>query len=369
MAQTMKLPPVSAFEAQDFSGGLNLRDAPSKLEPGDSPDCMNITLDERGGGAKRLGLLRMNASALAGVPKNLFYSSALSVNIIQIGASLYKTSDWVTVTAFATFTTSARAGLCDFNGKLVAVHPVDGVFDYDGTTWSSRNATVKGTTIAPWQNKLWVAGDGARVWWSNAGSSATWTTASDFNDLREKDNKACTAIGIGQGMDVAGRPGLLVFKEDSTYRINSSSTGSYTTIDSRAGCSGPLALVSLFGYTLAFNKSGIYRCDGNTMELASSKLEPLFDKAQINLTYLPDVVAGVFQDRAVFSFPFGSAQTTNNRTLEYHPLDGWIVPHDFGASGYTIDSTGKLLSASPTAAYVRETFRGGDDEGSDITTR
>jgi hypothetical protein len=52
--------------------------------------------------------------------------------------------------------------------------------------------------------------------------------------MREKDGKTVTALFGGSG--------LLAFKEDSTYRINDSTTGAYQTIDWNTGCVGPLAV-------------------------------------------------------------------------------------------------------------------------------
>lgn len=371
------LPPVLPFGVQDFSGGLNTSEAPSELGEADTPDCMNITLDERGGLMMRLGLLRLNASALAGVAQYINYSPALDLHVIQIGATLYKTSDFVTITSFATFTTTARCSSVDYLDKLAVVHPVDGVFSYDGTTWALQTAAVKGTCLAPWQNKLFVSGDpragnASIVWWSNAGSF-TFTTASDFNFIREKDGKPITAIGVGQGVDVAGRPGLLVFKDDSFYRINNSTTGAYVTMDAAAGCCGPMALTSLFGLVIFFSKRGIFTTDGVTpgATMASKKISNYFTAQQMNFGKLDGVAAGVRGNRVFFSFPWGPAQTTNNRTLEFHPLDGWLVPHSFGASCFTTYSKAesKLYSTSPTGLYVRETFRGGADEGVAIDAR
>jgi hypothetical protein len=224
---------------------------------------MNITLDERGGIVKRLGRSKLNTGgALPGTPSNVFFWKSAGVTIFQIGTTVYKTSNlfgaWSSI---ATLTTTERMAFTDFNGKLVGVHPTDGVFTYDGTTWTLATAAVRGTCIASWQNKVWVAGDpragnASVVWWSNAGNPAVWTTGTDFNALREKDDAPITALGLGQGMDVAGRPGLLVFKEESAYRINSSSTGAYTTIDGSAGAAGALAVRRSTGSRASSTSSG-----------------------------------------------------------------------------------------------------------------
>jgi hypothetical protein len=64
---------------RDFSGGLNLREAPPELAANESPDLWNVTLDERGGVAKRLGYTKVNGTPFSGgLVQNLHYSGVLS---------------------------------------------------------------------------------------------------------------------------------------------------------------------------------------------------------------------------------------------------------------------------------------------------
>lgn len=366
----------------DFSGGLNLRDAYSELKPNETPDCMNVTSDERGGIVKRLGYQQLSG-ALPSQPVNIFYWQTGQMTILQCQTRLYKTTDWVTFTEItlgggAAFTTTGRAAFVDFLGKLCYVHPVDGVFYSDGTTATLATAAVKGTCMAAWQNKLWVGGDTSnptRVWASNAGSYTTWTTATDWVDIREQNDAKITALGNGQGMDIQGRSGLLVFKEESTYRINSSNATSgftYTTLDTKAGASGPAAVAAYYGRVCAFSRAGIYMTDGvSPMVQVSAKLAPMFTPAAINFGALDKVAAGVNGDRIVFSFPFGAAQTTNNRTLEFHPLIGWLFPHDYGMAAYTnYGKNTNLLYAIPTSGTkAHQMYTGGSDNGTAIAAR
>jgi hypothetical protein len=60
----------------------------------------------------------------------------------------------------------------------------------------------------------------------------------DFNKLWEKDQQAIVALHIGSGQDILGKPGLLAFKQESTYRINDSGDGAYTTVDATVGAAG-----------------------------------------------------------------------------------------------------------------------------------
>lgn len=365
----------SQLDLRDFSGGWNLRDSPSEVAKNESPDCLNVSVDERGGVVKRLGMSRLGSSSLAGVGQMVYYSQTLQVTLVQVGAALYKTTDFTTLTLVGTFSTSARLACVDFNGSVVLLHKADGVYTYDGTTLTSRNTTVKGTCLAVWQNKVWAGGDPvnqSRVWWSNLGDATAWTTASAFVDIRDKDSAAITALGVGQGMDVAGRPGLLVFKEESTYRINSSSTGSYTTLHAHAGAAGPACVTDLNGLTVALCKIGLYMTDGvNPPKEMSRKVSPLFRDDQLDFSNLAIACAGVKGDRMLFSMPRrigGSAQASNNFTLEFSPTEGWIVPHSFGLADMTsyAKQAAKLYGLSPTTAFAWEVFKTGADDGAAI---
>lgn len=358
-----------------FDGGWNIRDAPDQVQPNESPDCFNVTPDERGGVLSRLGLSRLNSSAMAGVGKKLIYWQKQQMDVIQIGATLYKTADHVTFTSFATLSTSAIVGICEFNGELVVAHPIDGVFTYDGTTWTNRSTTVKGNACANWQNKVWVLGDPAlprRFWWSNAGRPDLWTTATDFNEIPEPDGRPLTCFGSGNGMDVSGRPGLIIYKQRSVHRINSATTGSYTTLGTVGGAGGTMAAVPMpGGDTYSITDTGIWKCDGTSEPvLASAKLAPLFTKDGLDPTKIDLMCAGLWKDRAVFSLARAGA-STNDLVLEHHPDDGWIVPHLFGAASFAQwqKDLSSLHSLNPNAAYVWDTFKGGTDEGANITSR
>jgi hypothetical protein len=158
------------LQFRDFSGGLNLRDAAPELAQNESPDLYNVTLDERGGISKRLGYAKNNPTPFnASKVSNVYYWASGQNKISQSGTGLFKDDSTV---AFKTFTTSARCGLADFQGKLYIIHPVDGMFSYDGATVTTVLAGPKGSTLAPWQNKLWASGDPnakARVYFSRGG--------------------------------------------------------------------------------------------------------------------------------------------------------------------------------------------------------
>jgi hypothetical protein len=234
MTVNVRTPPLKGNGVRDFSGGPNFRDAPSELGKNEAVDSWNVTYDERGGASSRLGYQKYNGTAFGGgFVSNVYYSPLLGATITQAGASLYKGTS---TTAVKTFTTAGRAVFAEMAGSVVAGHPADGLFtSADGVTWTAvadADAPTKVDALFVFQNKLWTndrTGTApARVHWSDAGSVTAWT-ATSFNDLREKDNEQVVALAGASGQDIVGRPGLLAFKRESTYRIDDSATGAYVT--------------------------------------------------------------------------------------------------------------------------------------------
>src|SRR5262245_50286698 len=176
---------MSTVEINDFSGGLNLRDAPSELAANETPDCWNVTLDTRGGVVKRLGTVRLNSSPITSPASYIYYWPTEQLTIIQMGANLYKTADFVTFTLIKAFSTSAVVGCVDFQGKMFIIHPADGLWAYTSaggivqTAGGTNNMeAVKGNCLAVWQNMLWASGDPAkpaRVLWSKIGDGSSWS--------------------------------------------------------------------------------------------------------------------------------------------------------------------------------------------------
>jgi hypothetical protein len=367
------------LKLEDFSGGLNLRDAPSEVGDTEASDAWNITCDERGGIVKRLGRAKYNLSAAGGPFKYLFYCDEPTIMIGQIGAALYTTDgSGVWSGPIKTFSTADRIAACNFLKTVVMIHPVDGVFTYDGTTFSGRVANSPiGNCITPWQNCIWTGGEigsKTRLTRSDIGL-ITWPTAVSGNlvtvDFRDRDEKRITALAISQGLDTQGRPGLLVFKEDSIHRVYNSSTGAYTTLSTDAGASGPMCVTSLYGTTGFINRRGIYTTDGlSTVTLASEKIEPIFTPQQLKYSTCEDWCAGVFRDRFVFGVN-RTVANSNDMLLEYHPTVGWIVPHSLPTSCMAtwVKNDRVLYSGSPTSNYVYSTFKGWSDDGNPITSR
>lgn len=345
----------------DFSGGWNIRDAPTELGPNESPDMQNMTLDERGGFQKRLGFRAVNTGIgnhyTGGTVKNTFWWDSGAHTIVQAGASLFR--DTETTSVRVTFSTADRVGFADFMGKLWVIHPVDGIYSStDGITYTAVAGSPKGTVLLPSKNRLIALGDPANVatlYGSRAGDATDWTTgpgAGWTNQIREVDSSALVTMAAIGGGDVLGRPGFMLFKGSSFYRVYDSDTGAYTTMDATIGAASSIAAVGFPGGVAWISPRGIFRTDGVTpgAKLASAKLQPLFQASQIAYDKLSLFCAGAKGDRVHFSLP-RAGSTKNDVHLEYHPALGWIAPHTDAATCYTTvkGTTEKLYGGYPSA--------------------
>lgn len=358
---------IKEIQFQGFKGGLNTRDAASELTSEEISDALNVTIDERGSATKRLGYERRFSTAIGvSLVSNVFEWRSRGFIVVQEGPRVHINNS----AAFLTWSTSDRCGMCEFLGNLVLIHPVDGVRMYDGTSVTGPFANFPlGNTCTAWQGKCWFAGNPtnpSRVSFTNIGVMTM--DPDDWVDLREKDSAKVTCLAGAAGLDVAGRPGLLAFKEESSYRIFDSTTGAYNTIDAGIGCGSSVGAVSAYGRTYVASPRGVYYTNGlDPMVEATAKIENIFSEAVIN-TSRPDLyAAGRYQDRLRFSFPAAGA-TFNSIAVELHPISGWVMMHTDAASAYASTDTDLIMGSPTVAGLVYNGYRSGGDDGTNIAS-
>jgi hypothetical protein len=232
--------PVEIGEIINFSGGANLRDAPSELAPNEAYGSYNCTFDERGGVASRLGYQKRNGVAIAAAKVvNDFYSQLLGVTITQVGSSIYRADS---TSAAKTFSTTGCVTFAEFNALVVAVHPVDGIWTSpDGTVWTkvvAANAPTTGTLcVETWQARLFVGLSDGTLHWSDEGTIATWT-ATNFVSVWEKNQAPIVALHIGSGQDIQGTGVARVQARFGLSDQRSADGRLHRSLDDRRGC-GP----------------------------------------------------------------------------------------------------------------------------------
>lgn len=312
-----------------WTGGLNLRDEYTEVAPNELMDGTNLTLDERGKAIKRNDCpTTADFPAPPGHVDHFFYSQATGWAIIQVGTTLYRCTigagAW---TSFRVCSSALRCAFCDFNSTVVYVHAADGVRRIDGAgTDTAVAGSPVGFEIAVWQNKVWVAGGGSRLRWSGLGDATVWN-ANDFVDLRDKDDQALIAL-------YGGTSGLLVFKEQSTYRVSDSTTGAYQTIDPSVGCVSTRGVVAQDGLVYTWGLDGLYQGNGfGRFVNIGDKLRPRFTgpTSNVNSTTKPLITATTQGGRVYFAFPRTSS-TIADAILELNPRVGWLMESYFGGA-------------------------------------
>lgn len=278
----------------DFSRGINAIDDPAALPAGFVPDGFNVNhLGRRlvaRWGAQRLAALASSASYI-------FYSQALNRVIVQRGTTIYayETVGW-TATSLVTVASSLKVQAVDFNGQVVLA-TVSGIYTTDGTAVGTvlRAGSVIGCKVAVWQNKVWAT-TGRTLYWSAAGDATSWTTGTDFTAIREPDDTNIEALGAGNGIDVLGRTGLLVWKRNSRHRVVDSETGEYVTlgVGPGAGANGNEAVATVGGTVYFGNDLGVFRQTGEDAVLVSDAISPFWLAGGGS-----DVILGNSQDRLV----------------------------------------------------------------------
>lgn len=357
----------------DFSGGPNLRDAASELAANELEDAWNITLDERGGSASRLGFEKRNGAVLGtggDLVVNDTWSRLASKWITQSGKSLYLNNGTSPV---HTFTTSDCVTFAETDDKIVAAHPVDGLFTSpDGATWTAltgTNVPTQPLCVAAWEAKLWVGLADGSVHWSKAGDITTWVVT-DFNQIWTIDQQPIVNLHVGSGQDIQGRPGLIVFKNESVYRINDPATGAYTVIDATNGCGGPKAVIGVGARVCWVGKRGIFwwREDQAQPVSASDLLQPLWRDDQINVSVQAGWCAGRRLNRAYFSIA-RAGSSVNDTAFEFHPDQGWLVPRSDAMSCYATSSGADEVTSGGSPSVPGQCYQldsGGTDDGAAI---
>lgn len=374
-------PPLRTMSVRDFSGGLNLRDAPPELGRNECADAWNVTFDERGSVVCRLGYTQVLGDDLPDTVKSTYYSPMLDLVIVQCGDGLYTTPYTTGDPAVLTFSAERRVKFADFNGKVYCAHPEDGLYhSNDGATWTSLvDADLPDNIrdIAVWQNKLWAA-VGNAVYWSAAGDGTSWGAA-DFNALREKDDEPIIALHGASGLDIVGRQGLLAFKRRSAYRIYDSTTGAYQTIDAAVGTASNVSVVSCAGRTWSLAPTGIYSTNGTEpMKLESGKIERLFNDDELNRDDGTDEqgvdqwAVGAIKNRLYFSLARAGFNYPT-LALEMHANLKWITAGSDAFWSYANSlSDGEVLLATTTFGgdgMIVQKNLGGTDDGASIESR
>jgi hypothetical protein len=379
-------PAYSELHIGDFSGGLNVRDALTELAPNESPDCMNIVLDEKGGAAKRLGKSKWNGTVTAS-PITAGYESDACNCILwytQADGKLYRDSGG-TLTLVKTFGPDGRVQMTDFAGSCYLTHSFDGLFSStDGTTWALapvvRGTVPSGDLIATWQNRIWIASSNTNLLsFCAAGDPTNWEQAADsdagFNYIREGNDFPIVCLFGTSGVDVQAQPALLVGKrsgaQGSIHRVVDAGTGNYVTLDSGVGPAGPNAITGLYGQLYIVSTAGLFATNGQGPLIPmGSKLNRLFDPDSIDYSKAPGFVANRTKDRVRFHVTRKGANG-NDLCLEYHPIFQAFTAREDAVTVAVLHAQQEDIVLGASAAVPGQIYQhdvGGADDGQPISS-
>jgi len=375
--------------AQGFSGGLNLRDAISLLQPNELSKGENVVLEERGGVSKRSGCLSKGTFG-AGADRILsmytFYrgASVPQMLIHTSAGTLYYTADpnaspivWTQITTG--LSASVPFSFETFNNKCYFSNGVDSYAAWDGSTYTTFPSAPKGRYLRLYRDAMWVSGiAGApdRVYSSDPGNPESFSVSS-WVDIAHGDGDQITALGTDGTF-------LICFKRRRTMHIYDPTTFANKVVDFEKGCESHFSVIQFESSTYFFSRRGICEYLGDSpSRYLSYKLDPLWDERIINLNVLDKVTSYVTGNRIGWAVPeVGSAVPSFQ--IEYYPRlstrSGEDTPSIYGETrgpfmiqrmptmcfaGYRSGSSDHLFAAHNAANKVLQAFTSGQgtDDG------
>jgi hypothetical protein len=382
--------------------GLNFRDQPSIVGFAGFIDAVNWRLDEDGAPTKRLGYDTYrdpggSTVALPAVPLELTpfapYGGTNTIIAACADGKSYTSPGDGTWTQIATgMSASALPDYAMLNDVLYWSNGIDAVQSWTGTVLAAIGAAPKGTFLAVWRNRLWVAGVAGfphRVYWSAIGDPTSWP-ALNFVDIHPPRGDAITALAPAPnlGAQFEGSDGILVYTSRSVHRIyddTDNATGAIvgggnSLIDGANGCVNQRTLVLINGRVWGVAKDGIYSTDGHhPLLLESGRLGRFFEN-QANQAQRDKMCAVAWHGSYLLSLT-RAGEGTNGLVLEVYtalprmsgdsqhpimamdiPVAAWAAyPATTGDVLYFADSS---TSPSDNRTYVRRYGQGGWDTDS-----
>lgn len=326
---------------QGFVDGVNLIDPPYSLTDRQARDARNVIAASRGGVRKRNGNVAMPITGLTTHVQSLFAGTNPELLIAQDGTNLVTISSSGTRTVLATgLSATARwewvaapantsAGT---QGPYYGVNGVDAPRFVTSTTTGGLWTTSGGAAIP-------VAGSNAKYikYFSNrvilAGDPAfpSRVYASKILDPRVFAAPDGWAVDFdaSDGMPITGLatvgPYLLVFKEHKTWVIYDPDTGANRRISDGIGCISHRSAVETPRGTMFLARDGLYRTNGQTVDLISERVQPVLDA--MVAANVSAAAGAFFMDHyylSVSSTFGGVSAASNNIVLDYDlTLDCW----------------------------------------------
>lgn len=282
---------------RDFSLGINDNTTTIALKPNESPDAMNVVIDEPWGNLKtRRGTLtcgntpsgRQVTNAHEYIRSNGNHELILTDNI-----SVWSTLDCVSFSTIATGLSDLAQPYFDtFRDKLWIVNKSTFTITWDGSTAvyldgsGTKPNPVKAQYVTHWKERVWLARtttepsavyfsaltneDGVNI--DPSISSQAWPSANAFNIAQDDGSPI-------YGMKVF-KDNLFIFKETGIWRIIFESVYNTQVVKSvsNVGCKFHDSIVELDNLLYFVGPDGIYKFDGNDVVRISDNITTTFKR-------------------------------------------------------------------------------------------
>jgi hypothetical protein len=319
---------LQRFPLSAFQGGLNIRDAPHSLKPGEAQEVLNVTLAQGIGNlTKRQGKVRFDQSGLSETAEvdhlRPWYSDASTRFLMaSVAGKIYRLTTGGIASLLFTGTVGTTWSFEQMsNGvgaqMLWAMNGVDTpkVINAAGTVANWANSPPNGSILRLWKNRMCVAGVSAfptRIYFSDIGDPELPAAAygTNFVDIRGPDDDLDPITWLEAVGDF-----LVVFKKKTTYLITVSNPPWNNKRVAAVGCEDRFQSVQMNDKCYFFNRRGIYS----------------LDVSNVNVTLVDEetpAIAPWWTDVLHSRVNFGSTSkvrlgaTPSGRILAALPLDG-----------------------------------------------
>lgn len=348
--------PPQGYELEsmnDFSLGLNTRDAKHKLLKGQSPNIQNFLIDEKEG-----SLVAPNGFTIAGSTATLRDVRFLGVFNQESGNKEYIVSDSSVVLATKDFTSytllktgmnrNLDIGMVQARNKAWIFNGSDPTFTYDGSTVVVLDGGTYSGTVTPNvpRGKHGIYYQERMVFYNLAGNNSgiRYTSLVDTNSLiialddsRAWDVENDMQVGQGDGTSGTGlwieRDHLFAGKEKSIYTINGTNEFNFlpSKTDSSVGLVSQQSVVSGDGTVYFLGDNGINFSNSGSPQRVSDLISPDIELVKKDISR---VVSNTWDSQADFSKgDFSGTTATVSGLLQVLTSTATLVSSSDTASG------------------------------------
>jgi hypothetical protein len=301
-----------------------MRDAVTQLKTNECRKLENGVLDERGGFAKRLGMVSKGpfGSELHRVLSMYTYYKVGQAPQLVIhttnGDVLYSNNPEADPISWSTIATGQSTtepfSFETFAGKLYMSNGVDDYASWDGTTRTAHASAPKGKYLRLWKDTMWVAGVTNlpdRVYSSEPGNAESFLISA-WIDIAKGDGDQIFALATDGLFLIIGKRNRAVSMSDPVTFTN-------RMVDFEKGFESHFSVAQFEGAIYYLSRRGICLWLGDTpSRIISGKIDSLFDPSILNLDALRFSQAYTYENRIGWTFAeVGEIAATLQ--VEYYP--------------------------------------------------